>query len=294
MTAARPSACSSRTAEIDPERSLHAVLAGEGDDIVLLHGAIATHQDWLAGPFQDLARLGRVVAVDRPGHGRSRRPRFETGPRAQAAQIRAGLGAWGVKRPILVAHSFGCRTAMAYAEQFPDEVAHLILIAPAAFPELRPLEHSMLAPRAYPLAGPAWARLMGTSFDRPMLEMMHRLMFAPQSAPGPWKESYPWDSVLAPAQSVAQGEEFIEFHPFGPSDAIEFGKIATPTHILAGTGDLILDDLRQARPLARTLPNVRLTLLKGVGHMLHHSASDVLTGAVEQALPGTPLRPLAG
>jgi pimeloyl-ACP methyl ester carboxylesterase len=82
--------------------------------------------------------------------------------------------------------------------------------------------------------------------------------------------------------------------PFGPSDRIDFKSIATPTHILAGTGDLILDDRRQAGPLAKILPNARLTLLERIGHMLHHSATGVLVGAVEQALPGASLRPLAG
>ena len=103
---------------LDDERSLHAVTAGTGADIVLLHGALATHQDWLDGPFEALAPLGRTIAVDRPGHGLSRRPRFAGDPRVQARQLRDGLRALGVARPLLVGHSAGCLLALAFAEQF--------------------------------------------------------------------------------------------------------------------------------------------------------------------------------
>ena len=249
-----------------------------------LHGALATHQDWLAGPFRSLAELGRVVAVDRPGHGASRRRRFEAGPRAQAAQIRQGLAAVGTRRLIILGHSFGSRTALAYAELYPDEVAELILIAPAAFPEIRPFEHFALAPRATPVLGPLWARMMAFTFDRPLLEAVHQMMFAPQEPDDRWRRTYPWEGILDPDQTVAQGEEFVDLHPFGRPDPIDFSKIQTPVHILAGTGDLILRDQWQARPLSTILPNARLTLLEGIGHMLHHSRPDAVVGATEEAL----------
>ncbi|MDP9414515.1 MAG: alpha/beta hydrolase, partial [Pseudomonadota bacterium] len=123
-------AYAARTLELGPERSLHTVMAGEGQDIVLLHGGFATHQDWLTGIFQSLSRLGRTIAVDRPGHGLSRRPRGRGAPRAQAAQIHDGLRALGVERPVLVAHSLGGLVALGYAEQYPDALSHLVLIGP--------------------------------------------------------------------------------------------------------------------------------------------------------------------
>ncbi len=93
--------------------------------------------------------------------------------------------------------------------------------------------------------------------------------------------------VLDSLQSIAQGQEFVEFHPLGPFDRIDFSSIAAPTHILAGTGDLIVNDERHARPLSRILPNARLTLIEAIGHMLHHSATDALVGAIEDAVSAT-------
>lgn len=72
-------------------RSLHAVQKGAGRDVLLLHGAMTTHHDWLAGPAEVLSEGARITAIDRPGHGLSRRPRFVGTPRDQAAQIAGAL-----------------------------------------------------------------------------------------------------------------------------------------------------------------------------------------------------------
>lgn len=134
--------------ELDDRHSLFIASAGSGAEIVLLHGALATHEDWLAGPFPALVQCGRVLAVDLPGHGRSARGRFEAEPRLQAAQIHAALSRLGTRRRIIVGHSFGGLVALAYAEQFPDAVSRLVLLSPIAFPEVR-LEHSQFGPRAF-------------------------------------------------------------------------------------------------------------------------------------------------
>src|SRR3569833_2836622 len=96
----------SETIALGPERSLHVVQAGRGADLVLIHGALTTHHDWLA-PAEALADDHRVTLIDRPGHGLSGRPRFAGTPRDQARQIAAGLESLGIGPATLVAHSFG-------------------------------------------------------------------------------------------------------------------------------------------------------------------------------------------
>jgi len=278
---------SSLDIELGPERSVHLAWAGEGRDIVLLHGALATHEDWLAGPFGALSGAGRAIAVDRPGHGLSRRPRFEAGPRQQAAQVREALLRFDVERPILVGHSFGGLVALAYAELFPDEVSQLVLLAPIAFPELRPLEHGWMAPRALPILGPLMAR-SGAPFDRVALEMVHQLMFSPAAPPERWKRSYPWELVLSTGGIVSNGEDSAAIHPLAPESMLNFGRIEAPAHILQGTADLIVDANRQAYPLSKRLPHARYTALPTVGHMLHHTASEAVVSAVRESLAAAP------
>jgi pimeloyl-ACP methyl ester carboxylesterase len=278
----RSSLPKARTIELCGGRSLHAVQAGRGPNLVLLHGALTTHSDWLEGPFDALARRFRVTAVDRPGHGLSRRPRFEGTPRDQAAQIRAGLDALGVGRAVVVGHSMGGLVALALAEGFPDSVAALVLAAPLAFPEARPFEQGLLAPRAAPLFGPLLSSLGRATVDRAMVEAAQRLMFAPQPVPARWKANYPYDRIVTADAMVHEGEEAASILPFAPAGTLDFRAIRAPVQILCGTADRVADPNRHARPLAAVLRDSALTELPGLGHMLHHAAPHALVAAVEE------------
>lgn len=276
-----------RTIDLGSGRSLHAVQAGRGRDLVLIHGAFATHRDWLTGPFDTLAGRFRVTAVDRPGHGLSLRPRFEGTPRDQAKQIRAGLDALGIDRATIVGHSLGGMVALAFAEQFPDTVDALVLLAPIAFPEARVLEHSLLAPRSVPLMGPFLSSLGEATIDRPLLDLAHEMMFWPQDVPPAWKADYPFDQILTPTAMIAEGEDSAAILPFAPAGTINLTRVTAPTHILAGTSDKIVDLSRHARPLAALLRNARLTELTAHGHMIHHSAQERVVEAIEQMAAST-------
>lgn len=273
-----------RTVELGGERSLHYVQGGRGPDLVLVHGALTTHSDWLEGPFDALAKRFRVTAVDRPGHGLSRRPRFEGTPRDQAAQIGAGLDDLGIVRATFVGHSMGGMVALAMAEQFPDLVERLVLAAPIAFPEARPLEHSMIAPRAIPLFGPMLSAFGRATVDRPMLKLVQRLMFSPQPVPERWEANYPYGRILTSEAMVAEAEETTAILPFAPAGIIDLSKVRAPVHILTGTADKVCNPAAHARPLAAMLRDSRLTELPGVGHMLHHTQPELLVQAVEEAL----------
>jgi pimeloyl-ACP methyl ester carboxylesterase len=265
-------------------RSLHVRQAGRGPDIVFIHGALATGHDWTA-PAEPLVRRHRVTIVDRPGHGFSRRPRLEGTPRDQARDILAGLGRLGVERPLVVAHSYGAVVALAMAEAASDALAGLILFAPLAFPELRLVEHSILAQRAIPVVGPFLSALAEASrFDRAMVEMVHKVMFAPAKVPAAWKATYPWDAVLDTAAMVAEGEEAATMLPFSPAGTIDLSRVRLPVHVITGTSDRVVEDEGQGKALARLLPQARLTEIEGAGHMLHHTHPAALRDAIRDMI----------
>lgn len=287
-TQKRPRGAAVETVKLGPGRSLHAAIAGTGRDIVLVHGAMTTHRDWLDGPFDALASLGRVIAVDRPGHGLSERPRFSGDPRLQAAQIREGLKALGVTRPLLVGHSFGCLCALAYAEQFPGEVAGLVLVSPLAMPEFRLLEHSVFAPKATPVLGPLWAGLTPAMVDRAMLEAIHQVMFWPASPGDAWKRHYPWTQILDRGAVVANAEDSAAVHPLSLESRLDYGSIRTPARIISGTADRVVWEGRQAAPLNAALPDSEHIRIEGAGHMLHHSHDEAVIEAVRDAIGQQP------
>lgn len=266
-------------------RSLFVHQRGKGTDVLLIHGAITTSHDWLESETADrLARNHRLTVIDRPGHGASRRPRFAGTPRDQADQIVEGLDRLGIERPVIVAHSYGALVALALAERHPERAAFLVLIAPLAFPEPRLLEHLLLAPRAAPVTGPLfsqWAE--ATMLDRAMLPFIQKLMFWPADVPPRWKRTFPTDTLLASEALVFQGEDAASMLPLSPAGTIDMASIRTPAHVLTGTSDKVVEDERQAKALARLLPDARLTEIAGGGHMLHHSHAGEVVAAVEGA-----------
>jgi pimeloyl-ACP methyl ester carboxylesterase len=272
------------TLDLGSGRSLHAVQQGAGGDILLLHGALTTHHDWLAGPAAALSEEARVTAIDRPGHGLSRRPRFVGTPRDQAAQIAAGLDRLGVGPAVVAGHSFGALVALALAERFPDRVTRLVLVAPLVFPEPRLLEHGLIAPRSMPVIGPLLSHLGRRSgMDRAAIEWIQAVMFSPTPVPGDWKRSFPFDRVLDPDVLVHEGEDAASTLPLSPAGTIDLQRIEIPVHVLTGTQDKVVEQERQGKALARLLPKGRLTEIEGAGHMLHHSHPDLVRRAVGEA-----------
>ncbi|MBV8687518.1 MAG: alpha/beta hydrolase [Alphaproteobacteria bacterium] len=274
----------SGTLRLGAERTLAWSQGGEGPDLVLVHGALTTQHDWLAGPAGALSARYRVTIVDRPGHGGSRRPRFAGTPRDQARQIADGLAALNVDRPLVCAHSYGGLVALALAEQRPEAVAGLVLLAPIAFPEVRAVEHMLLAPRALPLAGPVFSWFaQRTPFDRTLLAFVQREMFFPAAVPAHWQDTFPYRAAID--AMVFEGEDAASVLPGSPAASVDLDALRLPVHVLTGTADRIVEDERQGKALARLLRNARLTEIEGAGHMLHHSHPETIRAALEAMDP---------
>lgn len=272
------------TFDLGSGRSLHAVQQGAGADVLILHGALTTHHDWLAGPAGDLARKARVTVLDRPGHGLSRRPRFVGTPRDQARQIETGLDRLGIGPAVVVAHSYGALVALALAEHCPERVTGLVLVAPLIFPEPRLLEHGLIAPRSIPVFGPMLSRFSRSSgLDRAAFEWIQAVMFSPAPVPAEWKRTFPFDQVLDPDILVHEGEDAASTLPLSPAGAIDLRGIDIPVHVLLGAEDKVVEQERQGKALARLLPRGRFIEVEGAGHMLHHSHPETVLRAVSEA-----------
>ncbi len=104
--------------------------------VLLVHGASGNHADMLVALGSPLAALGfRAIAVDRPGHGWSRRRgRRLSSPKRQAALIRAVLAGRGVTQAIVVVHSLAGVLGLAMALAAPAFTRALVLLAPVSHP----------------------------------------------------------------------------------------------------------------------------------------------------------------
>lgn len=126
---------------------LHAVRAGSGPGVLLLHAGAGSHLQWLPH-MHALSREHVCVAPDLLGHGASPSPAGLT----PATIVDAHLAAFDrlladLEGPVhVVGHSFGAALGLAYALARPSRVSSLLLVEPPLFRLLdTPADASLLA-----------------------------------------------------------------------------------------------------------------------------------------------------
>ncbi|MES1159690.1 MAG: alpha/beta hydrolase [Bacteroidota bacterium] len=141
-------------AVIDPSMRLHYVEAGSGDKtIVLIHGFPQTWWEWRL-VIPELVDAGfRVIAPDYRGAGDSWRPASGYDKRTMASDIHELLKQHlKIDGPVIVAgHDIGLMVAYAYAQEYRDEVSHLVVID-APLPGTRAFDNIRSDPRVWHFA----------------------------------------------------------------------------------------------------------------------------------------------
>lgn len=108
--------------------------------VVVLHGLFGTSDNWgtigreLAEPDDEGATALDVVLVDLRDHGRSPHTDAISYP-IMAADVHALVERLGLKDIVLVGHSMGGKTAMAFAQRWPELIKHLVVV------DIGPREH---------------------------------------------------------------------------------------------------------------------------------------------------------
>ena len=259
---------------------IHYLRAGTGPAVALIHGASANLGDMSFGLLPRLARRYEVVAFDRPGHGASGWP-ARGGERLahQARILRAALAALNIDRAILLGHSYGGAVALAWALEFPESVAGLLL---AGAPS-QGWEGGMGLANDL-LAHPATAPFFSWALPAMMLPLtVSRLvdeLFAPQKAPRGFVAHVGPRRIFAPDTLRANAVQLTALRSQLLAMVPRYGGLRMPVEILHGTADRLVAHDYHAVPLAAAIPGARLTSLPGVGHMVHHAAP----GEVEAAL----------
>ena len=109
--------------------------------LVLMHGFGAGIGFWALN-IDELSQNQKIYAFDLLGFGRSSRPSFPVdGAEAENFYVQS-IEEWrekvGLKKFVLLGHSFGAYLACSYAIQYPERVEHLILADPWGIPEKPP------------------------------------------------------------------------------------------------------------------------------------------------------------
>jgi len=262
----------------------HVVELGRGADdgalpVVLVHGAGANLEDMCVALSERLAAKHRIIAIDRPGFGWSERAgRDASSPAYQAEILHETLDKVGVDKAIFVGHSWGGTLALTYALNFPQRVSGLVLIAPPTQPPSRLIAWNN-AVLATPI-GWLFARTLALPFGAALLRPGVKLAFLPQTMPSGYVERSASALILRPASLMANWADVGGLHYFLKAEMGRYAGLAAPTSVFVGDRDPLVPQ-GHCNDLADICPNVTVTVLPGIGHMLHHAAADQIVAAVE-------------
>ena len=248
--------------------------AGTGEPLVLIHGNGTLIQDFtVSGLVDRLSERYRVIVIERPGYGYSERPARLWTPRAHATLYEHALHQLGVEQAIVLGHSWGTMVAVSLALQAPTLVRSLVLLSGYYFPTAR-MDVVLSSPNAIPGIGDALRHTISPPLSRLMLPAGIRAMFAPAPVPERFDRLFPKELMVRPIQLRASAEDAALMTPSVMELQEHYRELKLPVVILTGGDDQIADVDRQSRRLHQEIPQSELTVLPGLGHMVHHLAPD--------------------
>jgi pimeloyl-ACP methyl ester carboxylesterase len=264
---------------------LHYLESGEGAPIVLLHGNGAMAQDWVAsGLLDQLALKHRVIAFDRPGFGHSERPRTTVWTaEAQARLIAEALRQLGIERPLVVGHSWGALVTLALALDNPGKLAGIVLLGGYYYPSVRG-DVLFTSPPAIPVTGDLMRYTISPLLGAVTAPAVVKKVFSPAPVPDSFS-AFPLEMTLRPSQIRAEAAEAALMIPAAATLSPRYAELDLPVTVVAGAGDRMVSPEPQARRFADALPQAKLRLIEGSGHMVHYTATDEVAEAIEEAWP---------
>jgi len=235
----------------------------------MLHGA-SSNLEVMRQPVGDrLAKSHRVILIDRPGHGWSTRANLEDStPAVQGRMIAEALAKLGVTKAIFVVHSWAGALGARIALDYPQVVAGMVMLAPAAYPWPGGVgRYNELV--ATPVIGPLLAYTITLPLGTLLMESGIRGVFLPQPMPAGFIDSTATRLLLRPREFMANARDLSTLRAAMAEQSPRYGEIKAPITIIVGdASDKTVSTHIHSRPLAAVVPNAKLIVLPGVGHMV--------------------------
>jgi pimeloyl-ACP methyl ester carboxylesterase len=258
----------------------------EGPQVVMIHGASSNLESMR--PLGDLlAQQHRVILIDRPGHGWSMRDDLKNStPAMQARMIDEALQELGVKSAIVVVHSLAGALGALLALDYPRRVAGLAMLAPVAYPWPGGVGwYNKVA--TIPVIGPLLAYTITLPLGLILSEPGARSVFAPQTVPAIFVKNSATPLLLRPREFLANAWDLVTLKAAVVEQAPRYGNIKAPVVVITGDIDTTVSPNIHSRRLAATMPNAKLIVLPGVGHMVQYAAPELVVREIEAMIAVT-------
>jgi poly(3-hydroxyalkanoate) depolymerase len=247
---------------------------GEGRPLLLVTGIGANLDMW--APLAKLITDRELIAFDPPGAGLSQRPRAPLRMRQLAGVVRELLDVLALDRVDVLGYSFGGALAQELAYRAPDRVRRIVLCATAlgvgGVPP-KPVAALMLAtPARY--------------YSPRLLTFSVPLIAGGVTARNPSALAANARERLAHPPDLV-GYAYQLYAAAGWSSLPWLHRVKQPALVIGGDDDPSVPVLN-ARLLARRLPNARLHVVKGGGHLFlldePHSAVPQITAFLDEGM----------
>ena len=242
--------------------------------IVFVHGAMNDHSVWTLLARWFASHGFAVLAVDLPGHARTRGAPLES-VEALADWLLALLDAAGVARASFVGHSMGSLIALEAGSRKPGRATRLVMVG-----------------TAYPMAvSPA---LLDAARSDPFAAIdnvnvfSHSTIAAKPSYPGPGTWLHGASRALMRRLQLGQRDANLFLTDFEACDRYRGGleaaaRVVCPTTLVLGERDQMTVP-KQSAQIALALRAQTVSL--AAGHALMSEAPEALLGALRTALGG--------
>jgi pimeloyl-ACP methyl ester carboxylesterase len=252
-----------------------------GPPIVLIHGASSNLETMRKPLAEMLAGKHRVILIDRPGHGWSGRLReVDSTPAIQGKMIEQALEKLGVGPVILVVHSWAGALGARMALDYPRRVAGLVMLAPVAYPWPGGVGwYNKLV--TMPVIGTFLAYTITLPLGYFLMEPGARGVFLPQIMPYNFVGDTATPLLLRPREFLANARDLVTLKDAVKEQSPRYGEIKATTVVISGDVDKTVSTNIHSRPFAAAVPDAKLIVLPGVGHMVQNAAPALVVSEIE-------------
>ena len=247
--------------------------------LILLHGSNADLHTW--EPWvQALKAKYRVIRFDQVGHGLTGPDPKDDYSRANyVAHVGAVADKLGLKQFILGGNSMGGKHALAYAIAHPERVTGLVLVDGSGGPMLKldkKKDDEDSGNIGFKIAQtPGINLLVEQITPRSLIAQSLEQSVSVKSVASEAAVDRYWEMLRYPGNRRATLKRFSQ--PYDPLGEAEIAAVATPTLILWGEEDRLIP-VEAGQWLAKTLPNNRLVVYPGIGHLPQEEAVAATLG----------------
>jgi pimeloyl-ACP methyl ester carboxylesterase len=263
-----------------------------GPPVVMIHGASSNLESMR--PLGDLiAQHHRVILIDRPGHGWSTRddPKNST-PAMQARMIDEALEKLAVSGAIVVVHSLAGALGALLALDYPRRVAGLAMLAPVAYPWPGGVGWYNKVVTT-PVVGPLLAYTITLPLGLILSEPGARSVFAPQVMPAGFVKTSATPLLLRPREFLANAWDLVTLKAAVAEQAPRYANIQAPVVVITSDTDTTVSPSIHSRRFAAAVPNAKLSVLPGAGHMVQYAAPEIVVREIEVMIAGLSAAPKA-